>query len=122
LSRAKGEIATDNVVICCGVWSTRSPRWPGHGWRWTRMVHQMISVGPDRPVRRHDREISYPIVRDVDEGMYERQHGVTWRSAPTCTGDHRAAGDDPSNEEAVLSPTELPFTATLRPAARRHLS
>src|SRR6516162_901764 len=41
-----GEIATDNVVICCGVWSPRIARMAGARLALTPIVHQMISVGP----------------------------------------------------------------------------
>src|SRR6516164_9380660 len=70
-----GEIATDNVVICCGVWSPRIARMAGARLALTPIVHQMISVGPIALFAGTKGEISYPIVRDVDTGMYERQHG-----------------------------------------------
>jgi glycine/D-amino acid oxidase-like deaminating enzyme len=72
---SKGEIATDNVVICCGVWSPKVAALAGARLALTPTVHQMISVGPIALFAGTTGEISYPIVRDVDEGMYERQHG-----------------------------------------------
>src|SRR5437660_868030 len=42
----KGEIATDNVVICCGVWSTKVAALAGARLALTPIVHQMTSVGP----------------------------------------------------------------------------
>src|SRR5580693_10079193 len=72
---SKGEIATDNVVICCGVWSAKVAALAGARLALTPIVHQMISVGPIGLFAGTTGEISYPIVRDVDEGMYERQHG-----------------------------------------------
>src|ERR1700753_404569 len=70
-----GEIATDAVVICCGVWSPAVAALAGARLALTPGVHQMISVGPIGLFAGTSGEISYPIVRDVDEGMYERQHG-----------------------------------------------
>ena len=78
----------------------------------TPAVHQMISVGPIGLFAGTTGEISYPIVRDVDEGMYERQHGGdmevgSYMHRPIIVPPETI----PSNEEAVLSPTEMPFTA-----------
>src|SRR5580692_6967972 len=109
---SKGEIATDNVVICCGVWSPKVAALAGARLALTPAVHQMISVGPIALFAGTTGEISYPIVRDVDEGMYERQHGGDMEVGSYM---HRpiivAPESIPSNEEAVLSPTELPFPA-----------
>jgi heterotetrameric sarcosine oxidase gamma subunit len=55
--------------------------------------------------------IEFPIVRDMDTNMYERQDGSGLEIGSYA---HRAILHDPeeipSNEEAALSPTELPFT------------
>jgi glycine cleavage system aminomethyltransferase T/glycine/D-amino acid oxidase-like deaminating enzyme len=109
---SKGEIATLNVVICCGVWSPKVAALAGARLALTPAVHQMISVGPIGLFAGTTGEISYPIVRDVDEGMYERQHGGdmevgSYMHRPIIVPPEAI----PSNEEAVLSPTELPFTA-----------
>jgi glycine cleavage system aminomethyltransferase T/glycine/D-amino acid oxidase-like deaminating enzyme len=107
-----GEIATDTVVICCGVWSPKVAALAGARLALTPIVHQMISVGPIGLFAGTSGEISYPIVRDVDEGMYERQHGGDMEVGSYM---HRPIIVPPgailSNEQAVLSPTELPFTA-----------
>jgi glycine cleavage system aminomethyltransferase T/glycine/D-amino acid oxidase-like deaminating enzyme len=109
---AEGAIATDHVVICCGVWSRKVAALAGARLALTPVVHQMISVGPIGLFAGTTGEISYPIVRDVDEGMYERQHGGdmevgSYMHRPIIVPPETI----PSNEEAVLSPTELPFTA-----------
>ena len=109
---SKGEIATDNVVICCGVWSSKVAALAGARLALTPTVHQMISVGPIGLFAGTTGEISYPIVRDVDEGMYERQHGGdmevgSYMHRPIIVPPETI----PSNEQAVLSPTEMPFTA-----------
>src|SRR5246127_4358650 len=108
----KGDIATDVVAICCGVWSPRIARMAGARIPLTPIVHQMISVGPIALFDGTEGEIAYPIVRDVDENMYERQHGGDMEVGSYA---HRpiivAPEDIPSIEEAVLSPTEMPFTS-----------
>src|ERR1700748_1067668 len=75
VTTSAGEILTDNVVICCGVWSPRIARMAGARLALRPVSHQMISVGPIALFADTPGEISYPIVRDVDTNMYERQHG-----------------------------------------------
>ena len=108
----KGDIATDVVAICCGVWSPRIAAMAGARIPLTPIVHQRISVGPIALFDGTEGEISYPIVRDVDENMYERQHGGDMEVGSYA---HRpmivSPEDIPSIEEAVLSPTEMPFTS-----------
>jgi glycine cleavage system aminomethyltransferase T/glycine/D-amino acid oxidase-like deaminating enzyme len=107
----KGDIATDVAAICCGVWSPRIAKMAGARIPLTPIVHQMISVGPIALFDGTEGEIAYPIVRDVDENMYERQHGGDMEVGSYA---HRPIivppEDIPSIEEAVLSPTEMPFT------------
>ena len=77
----------------------------------TPIVHQMISVGPIPLFADTPGEISYPIVRDVDTNMYERQHGGDMEVGSYAHRPIIVAPDDiPSIEEAALSPTEMPFT------------
>jgi glycine cleavage system aminomethyltransferase T len=77
----------------------------------TPAVHQMIDVGPVPAFAETKGEIGYPIIRDVDTNMYERQHGSELEIGSYA---HRAIlvepDEIPSNEAAALSPTELPFT------------
>ena len=107
-----GDIDTDICVICCGVWSPRIAAMAGARIPLTPIVHQMISVGPIALFDETPGEISYPIVRDVDENMYERQHGGDMEVGSYA---HRPIIVDPNSipsiEAAVLSPTELPFTS-----------
>ncbi len=107
----RGEIVTQVAAICCGVWSPRIARMAGAHIPLTPIVHQMISVGPVPLFAETPGEISYPIVRDVDTNMYERQHGGdlevgSYAHRPIIVG----PDEIPSIEEAVLSPTEMPFT------------
>ena len=108
---AQGTIATEVCAICCGVWSPRVARLAGARIPLTPIVHQMISVGPIALFDGTEGEIAYPIVRDVDENMYERQHGGDMEVGSYAHRPIVVSPDDiPSIEAAVLSPTELPFT------------
>jgi len=106
-----GEIETDTVVVACGVWSPRIARMAGASIPLTPAVHQMISVGPVPRFADTVGEIKFPIVRDMDTNMYERQHGGDLEVGSYA---HRAilmdADEIPSIAESALSPTELPFT------------
>jgi glycine cleavage system aminomethyltransferase T/glycine/D-amino acid oxidase-like deaminating enzyme len=108
----KGDIETEVCAVCCGVWSPRIARMAGARIPLTPIVHQMISVGPIPLFADTPGEISYPIVRDVDTNMYERQHGGDMEVGSYAHRPIIVAPDDiPSIEEAALSPTEMPFTA-----------
>ena len=77
----------------------------------TPVVHQMISVGPIPLFADTVGEISYPIVRDMDTNMYERQHGGDMEVGSYAHRPIVVQPDDiPSIEQSALSPTELPFT------------
>ncbi|MBI3648752.1 MAG: FAD-dependent oxidoreductase [Actinobacteria bacterium] len=107
----EGDIRAETVVIACGIWSPRIARMAGASIPLTPAVHQMISVGPVPLFATTVGEIEYPIVRDMDTNMYERQHGGDLEVGSYA---HRPILLDPdeipSIEEAALSPTELPFT------------
>ena len=107
----KGEIATNRVLIACGVWSPRIAAMAGAAIPLTPAVHQMISVGPVPQLTERPGEISFPIVRDMDTFCYERQHGSDMEIGSYA---HRPILHDPdeipSIEAAKLSPTEMPFT------------
>src|SRR5262249_15086764 len=71
----QGAIDADYVFVGCGVWSPRIARMAGATIPLTPAVHQMITVGPIQLFEETLGEIAFPIVRDVDTNMYERQNG-----------------------------------------------
>jgi glycine cleavage system aminomethyltransferase T len=110
LRTTRGEIEAERIVICCGVWSPRLARMAGASIPLTPMVHQMIDIGPV-PRFATSIGVEYPIVRDMDTNMYERQEGGSLEIGSYA---HRPILHDPdeipSIEASALSPTELPFT------------
>jgi glycine cleavage system aminomethyltransferase T/glycine/D-amino acid oxidase-like deaminating enzyme len=108
---ADGDIEAETVVITCGVWSPRIGRMAGTHIPLTPAVHQMIDVGPVPRFSGAKSDIEFPIVRDMDTNMYERQAGGDLEIGSYA---HRAIlydpEDIPSVEQAALSPTEFPFT------------
>ena len=107
----QGDVAAGTVVIACGVWSPRIARMAGASIPLTPAVHQMIDIGPVPMFENTTKEVGFPIVRDMDTNMYERQHGTGFEIGSYA---HRAilmdADDIPSIEASALSPTMLPFT------------
>ena len=107
----RGRIETEHLIIACGVWSPRMAAMAGATIPLTPAVHQMIDVGPIPVLQATNSEIGYPIVRDMDTYMYERQ---TAGSMEVGSYAHRPIfhhpNDIPSLGESLLSPTELPFT------------
>jgi glycine cleavage system aminomethyltransferase T/glycine/D-amino acid oxidase-like deaminating enzyme len=108
---SRGEVETDVVVIACGVWSPRIARMAGASIPLTPAVHQMIDVGPVPRFLSSKTAVDFPIVRDMDTNMYERQDG---QGLEVGSYAHRPILHDPdeipSIEESSLTPTELPFT------------
>jgi glycine cleavage system aminomethyltransferase T/glycine/D-amino acid oxidase-like deaminating enzyme len=108
---SRGAIRADVVAICCGVWSPRVARMAGASIPLTPAVHQMIDVGPVPLFAKTVGEIEYPIVRDMDTNMYERQHGAELEIGSYAHRPILVDPDDiPSLEASALSPTQLPFT------------
>jgi glycine cleavage system aminomethyltransferase T len=107
----RGDIEADRVVIACGCWSPRIARMAGARIPLSPAVHQMIDIGPVARFADARTLVDYPIVRDMDTNMYERQDGGGLEIGSYA---HRPimmdADEIPSIEESALSPTELPFT------------
>jgi glycine cleavage system aminomethyltransferase T/glycine/D-amino acid oxidase-like deaminating enzyme len=107
----RGDVETEVVVIASGVWSPRLARMAGACIPLTPAVHQMIDIGPVPHFAGAKSAIEFPIVRDMDTNMYERQDGSGLEVGSYA---HRPILHDPdeipSIEESALSPTELPFT------------
>jgi glycine cleavage system aminomethyltransferase T/glycine/D-amino acid oxidase-like deaminating enzyme len=108
---SRGDIEADRVVIACGCWSPRIARMAGASIPLTPAVHQMIDIGPTPRFADAKTLVDFPIVRDMDTNMYERQDGTGLEIGSYA---HRPilldADEIPSIEESALSPTELPFT------------
>src|SRR5215217_7952665 len=107
----RGDVEAEYAVIACGVWSAKIATMAGASIPLTPAVHQMIDVGPVPRFESSKSAIEFPIVRDMDTNMYERQDGSGLEVGSYA---HRPIlhdpDDIPSIEESALTPTELPFT------------
>jgi glycine cleavage system aminomethyltransferase T/glycine/D-amino acid oxidase-like deaminating enzyme len=107
----RGDIEADRVVIACGCWSPRIARLAGAEIPLTPAVHQMIDIGPAPRFANPETLVDFPIVRDMDTNMYERQDGTGLEIGSYAHRPILMQSDDiPSIDESALSPTELPFT------------
>lgn len=107
----QGDIEAEYVVIATGCWSPRLAKMAGASIPLTPAVHQMKDIGPVPFFADSRGDIEWPIIRDMDTNMYERQHGTGLEVGSYA---HRpilyTPEDIPSNATAALSPTEFPFT------------
>src|SRR5829696_4442685 len=107
----RGDVDADTVAIACGVWSPLLAEMAGARIPLTPAIHQMIDIGPVPRFAGTTKGIEFPIVRDMDTNMYERQDGTGLEIGSYA---HRPILHDPTEipsiEEAALSPTEFPFT------------
>jgi glycine cleavage system aminomethyltransferase T/glycine/D-amino acid oxidase-like deaminating enzyme len=107
----RGDVETEKVVIACGAWSPRMARMAGASIPLTPMIHQMIDIGPAPRFANAKGMIEYPIVRDMDTNMYERQEGTGLEIGSYAHRPMPLDSDEiPSIEESALTPTEMPFT------------
>ena len=99
------------VVVAGGVWAARVAAMAGARIPLIPGVHQMVDIGPVPEFEHLPSALAYPVIRDMDALMYERQNGSDLEIGSYA---HRAIPvqpeDIPSIEDALLSPTELPFT------------
>jgi glycine cleavage system aminomethyltransferase T/glycine/D-amino acid oxidase-like deaminating enzyme len=69
----RGAIDCEYVVIAAGVWSPKLAAMAGAKIPLTPMVHQKVKVGPVPQFAEYRDQIEWPILRDMDESMYEHQ-------------------------------------------------
>ena len=111
LTTTRGHITADLVVVAGGVWSNKVAEMAGARIPLVPAVHQMVDLGPVPEFEALDNPLAYPVVRDMDAKMYARQSGADLEVGSYA---HEAIFVEPrsipSNEQALMSPTELPFT------------
>ncbi|MFC0673581.1 GcvT family protein [Brachybacterium hainanense] len=107
-----GTIETGQVVIACGVWSPQIAALAGASLPLTPAVHQMMDVGPIPELAATGEWISFPLLRDMDEKMYERQRGADLEIGSYAHRAllHRPREIPPVGAPGQASPTSFPFT------------
>ena len=112
VNTTRGTIEVDHAIIACGVWSPRVAAMAGATIPLTPAVHQMADFGPVELLLGTGSEIGYPIVRDMDSFMYERQSDGAMEVGSYAHRPILMHPDEiPSVAAAERTPTELPFTS-----------
>ena len=107
----RGRIEAEYVVVACGVWSPRIAKMAGANIPLTPAVHQMADVGPIDVLVESNKELAFPIIRDMDTFCYERQSAGSMEVGSYAHRPILMRPDDiPSNQASALTPTELPLT------------
>ncbi len=107
----RGRIEAEHVVIACGVWSPRIAAMAGANIPLTPAVHQMADVGPFDVLVETQKEVAYPIIRDMDTFCYERQSTGSMEVGSYAHRPILMRPDDiPTIQASALTPTELPLT------------
>src|SRR5690625_1770783 len=109
----QGDIETEAVVVACGVWSPQIAAMAGASIPLTPAVHQMIDVGPIPQLQESGGWIDFPLLRDIDNMMYERQRGANLEIGSYAHRAilHRPEEIPPVGSSTQASPTSFPFTA-----------
>jgi glycine cleavage system aminomethyltransferase T/glycine/D-amino acid oxidase-like deaminating enzyme len=111
VATSRGDIEAERVVIATGAWSPKLARMAGARIPLTPMIHQKVKVGPVPQFAGHQSQIEWPILRDMDESMYEHQKFDemeigSYAHRPITLG----AEEIPSLAASDGKPTELPLT------------
>lgn len=108
---SQGDIQTDLVVACAGIWAPKLGGYAGVPIPLSPMEHQYAVTTPVEGLAGATEEISQPLLRHQDEAMYFRQEGESYgignyNHEPLLVD----AGDILDHEDAPVMPSETPFT------------
>jgi glycine cleavage system T protein len=106
-----GDIGTDLVVACAGIWAPKLGGFAGVPIPLSPMEHQYAVTTPVEGLAGATEEISQPLLRHQDEAMYFRQEGESYgignyNHEPLLVD----AEDILDHEGAPVMPSETPFT------------
>jgi len=108
---SSGRIATEQVLVCAGIWGPRIGRMAGVSIPLSPMEHQYVRTAPLESLAGETREIVHPILRHQDHSMYFRQHadcyGIgNYRHEPILVN----ADDIARHDAAPIMPSIRQFT------------
>lgn len=108
----RGDIEAEKVVVAAGVWSPRIAAMAGARIPLSPAVHQMADIGPIPELKQTGEWLSFPLVRDMDNLMYERQRGADLEVGSYAHRPILHAPDEipPVGAAGQNTPTEFPFT------------
>ena len=115
----RGRIASDQVLICAGIWGPRIGRMAGVSIPLTPVQHLYALTGPLPELAGETREVVHPILRHQDSAMYFRQQADRYGIGSYNHEPLLVRPDDlVSPDKAKLSPSIMEFTPEHFSAAR----
>ncbi len=115
----RGRIASDQVLICAGIWGPRIGRMVGVSIPLTPVQHLYALTGPLPELAGETREVVHPILRHQDSAMYFRQQADRYGIGSYNHEPLLVRPDDlVSPDKAKLSPSIMEFTPEHFSAAR----
>ncbi len=110
----KGNIATEKVVVCAGIWGPLIGEMVGEVIPLVPVQHQYVKTAPLSKLAGETREVVHPILRHQDRSMYFRQHS-------DCYGigsyQHEPLLVDPKD---ILSKKESPMMPSVKQFTESH--
>ena len=111
VNTSHGDINTDLVVACAGIWAPKLGGYAGVPIPLSPMEHQYAVTTPVEGLAGATEEISQPLLRHQDEAMYFRQEGESYgignyNHEPLLVD----ADDILDHDDAPVMPSETPFT------------
>ncbi|MCZ6632195.1 MAG: FAD-dependent oxidoreductase [bacterium] len=108
---SRGRIATEQVLVCAGIWGPLIGRMAGVSIPLTPVQHQYTITSPLPELAGETREVVHPVLRHQDYAMYFRQHadcyGIgSYKHEPLLVD----ASDILSHDKAEVMPSLLAFT------------
>jgi glycine cleavage system aminomethyltransferase T/glycine/D-amino acid oxidase-like deaminating enzyme len=109
---SQGVIATEQVLVCCGIWGPIVGRLAGVSIPLAVCQHQYVTTTPLPELAEFaGQEVAHPILRDQDRAMYERQIGDRYGVGSYA---HEPLLVDPaailSHADAPVMPSIMSFT------------
>ena len=107
----RGDIATETVVACAGIWAPKLGSLAGVPIPLSPMQHLYAVTTPVADLAGATEEISLPLLRHQDEAMYFRQEGESFGIGSYSHEPLLVEAEDIlSHDEAPVAPAEMPFT------------
>ncbi|HJZ45590.1 MAG TPA: FAD-dependent oxidoreductase [Roseiflexaceae bacterium] len=103
----QGRIATEQVLLCGGIWGPKVGRLAGVSVPLTPCQHQYVRTTPLRELLGETREVVHPILRHQDKAMYARQVGNSYGVGSYQHTPLLVCPDDIRPHETWVSATEI---------------
>lgn len=115
----KGDIQTDLVLVCAGIWGPVIGAMAGVTVPLQPMEHLYATFGPIPELAAYGKDIALPIVRIHDVGSYCRMHGGEFGIGVYDHAPLPFEADAIASHDTTSEPSKRPFTAEHLSASKR---